>query len=224
MGKLEILSKFSFFTKSSESFRTEVLEVAQPARLPAGSFYVREGDMCSNLALVGDGVIRVFKVGETGREITLYNVYSGEVCLLNVSCLLSGLPSPASARVESDVEALVVPAPVFQKWMATSATVREYIFGVVASRFAAVTSLIEEVAFRKMDQRLSAYLAQRFGSDGSAQRELTITHEQIAADLGTAREVVSRLLKELERQNVVRLQRGRIILESADGLREGMVE
>lgn len=218
MGKDQILKKFSFFTDSPREFQDELREAAMPVTLPAGAFYVQEGDMCSSLALVGSGVIRVMKIAESGREITLYNVYGGEVCLLNVACLLSGIPSPASARVEEEVSALAISDAQFRRWMSTHEPMREYIFSVVASRFAAVTSLIEEVAFKKMDQRLSAYLHQRFQHDGKA-REITITHEQIAADLGTAREVVSRLLKELERRDAIGLSRGRIHLKNEALLR-----
>jgi CRP/FNR family transcriptional regulator len=217
MGKDDILKKFPFFSESPRSFQDEIREAAMPATLPAGSFYVQEGDICSSLALVGSGTIRVLKIGETGREITLYNVYGGEVCLLNVACLLSGLPSPATARVEETVQALAIPQPMFLKWMSSHDAMREYIFGVVASRFAAVTSLIEEVAFKKMDQRLSAYLCQRF--NGGPVREISVTHEQIAADLGTAREVVSRLLKDLERRDIIGLSRGRIQLKNDTMLR-----
>ena len=212
MNKDQILRRFAFYRDASPEFRDEVTAAAVTATLPAGTFYVQEGEICSQLALIGDGSLRVFKIGEGGREITLYNVYAGEVCLLNVACLLSGLPSPASARVETDVKALVIPDRLFRRWMAESDRMREYIFGVVASRFAAVTSLIEEVAFKKMDQRLSAWLCQRFFRNGTTAREITATHEQIAADLGTAREVVSRLLKDFERREAVQLSRGRIQL------------
>jgi len=218
MGKDQILKKFSFFAKSTREFQDELREAAMPVTLPAGAFYVQEGDVCTSLALVGSGQIRVMKIAESGREITLYNVYGGEVCLLNVACLLSGMPSPATARVEETVTALAISDTHFRKWIATNEPMREYIFGVVASRFAAVTSLIEEVAFKKMDQRLSAYLHQRFQNDSRSQ-EIAITHEQIAADLGTAREVVSRLLKELERRDAIGLSRGRIQLKDEALLR-----
>lgn len=219
MLKEEILQKFSFFTRSAPAFRSEVLESVRRVTLPSGTFYLQEGDRCASLALVGSGNIRVFKVSESGREITLYHVQPGESCLLNVSCLLTGRPVPASARVEEPVEAVVVTEILFRKWMAESEQMREYVFGLLAERFAAITTLIEEVAFKRMDQRLAAYLVEGFGDGKASERGIVATHERIAADLGTAREVVSRLLKDFERQEAIRLGRGRIDLRSEPILR-----
>ncbi|MDH3215060.1 MAG: Crp/Fnr family transcriptional regulator [Candidatus Krumholzibacteria bacterium] len=218
MEKLDILQKFSFFRRSNQSFQNELLAAASPVRLPEGSFYFLEGDVCRQLALVGTGSLRVYKVGATGREITLYHVREGESCLLNISCLLTKTPCPASARVESDVEALVFAGGLFRDWVAANEWIREYVFDLLATRIAGVMSLVEEVAFGKMDNRLAQLLGDKLLSNVDAPREFAMTHEQIAAELGTAREVVSRLLKEFERLGAIRLGRGRVFLENRSTL------
>ena len=154
--------------------------------------------------------MRVFKLGEGGQEITLYHVGAGEACPLNVSCILSDRPVPAMACVEEDVEAIVVPAATFRAWIAEYEPMRRFVFQMFSSRLTEVMSLVEEVAFRRMDQRLARRLADLLTEEGSVE----VTHADIAADLGTAREVVSRLLKEFERLGAISLSRGKILLRN----------
>jgi len=209
----EILGKFEFYRTADSRMRSAVQENAAMATLSAGDFYFHEGDVCSHIALVGQGSIRVFKCGESGREITLYHVMAGQTCILTAACVLANKHYPASARAESDTEAVLFPANVFRDWVATNDLLRRFVFETLAERMADVMTLIEEVTFSKMDKRLAAYLLQRFTHDGMAVRVINETHENIAAELGTAREVVSRLLKDFERRRAIELGRGRIILQ-----------
>jgi CRP/FNR family transcriptional regulator len=160
----------------------------------------------------------VFKVGETGREITLYHVQEGQTCLINMLCVFLGKPAMATAAVETPVEAVIIPAAAFRDWVRTRDSIRHFIFETMAERMVAVMTLVEEVAFRRMDTRLAAALLNRFDQAQPA-NFIATTHEEIAAELGTAREVVSRLLKELERQGAVHLARGRVELHDAALLR-----
>ena len=180
--------------------------------LPAGVFFYREGDLCPSFALVGRGEIRVFKTSVTGREITLYHVQDGEPCLVNVLCVFLGRPAMASAIVEAPTDAVVVPAAVFREWVSAYDSVRRFVFETMAARVVDVMTLVEEVAFGKMDARLAQLLVRRFSMKGLALRVLSTTHEELAAELGTAREVVSRLLKEFERLGAIGLARGRVDL------------
>jgi len=196
---------------------SQLREHGRAARLAAGDMYLREHAAVESFALVRSGALRVYKTGENGREITLYGVGPGECCTVNVLCLLSGRPSPAAAAAETAVEAVIYPRRLFLRWMAEHEAMRAYVFGILADKVGDMMALIEEVAFQRMDRRLAAYLVERGGAAGSA---LECTHETVAADLGTAREVVSRLLKSFEQRGLVTLARGRIGIADPAGLRE----
>lgn len=216
----ETLSKLSFFQHAPHELQREIAAAAQIVHLEAGAYFLREGDRCAHFAMLVSGRMRVFKLGESGHEITLYHVAAGEACPLNVSCILSDRPVPAMARVEEDVEAIVVPEATFRRWMAQHEALRSFVFQMFASRLTEIMSLVEEVAFRRMDRRLAGRLHDLLVGDGAPRASVDTTHAQLASDLGTAREVVSRLLKEFERLGAITLARGRIGLKNAALLRE----
>jgi CRP/FNR family transcriptional regulator len=174
--------------------------------LPPGQHICLEGTSCDQLAFILSGTARIYKTGETGREITLYRLDRGECCILTLSCILSDRRFPAFAISETEMEAAMVPAAVIQRWMEQLPVWRHHAWDLVASRLGDIISLVEEITFRRMDQRLELYLrrADRFPPGEQVQ----ITHQQIATELGTSREVVSRLLKDLEQRQLVQLGRG----------------
>lgn len=184
--------------------------------LKRGQNICHEGDSCSQLALVTSGSARVFKLAESGREITLYRVEPGECCILTASCTLSQRFFPANATVETDLDAVLIPEARVLKWMTSSVSWRRFLWNLLAERLGDVISLVEEVAFRRMDERLGEYLANHGVEKGPV---LLATHSQIAADLGTSREVISRMLKDFELRGLLRLSRGRIELGDLQSLR-----
>ena len=194
-------------------------ENANAVLLRRGENICHEGDDCSHLALVTGGAARVYKLAESGREITLYRVEPGECCILTASCMLSGRPFPANATVEADLDAIVIPGARVTEWMQQHAIWRHYLWDLLAARLGDVISLVEEVSFRRMDQRLADFLAEHLPASGEP---LQATHQQIAADLGTSREVVSRILKDFEQRGLLDLGRGRIAILDLDGLRDAM--
>ena len=212
MDKLSILERFAFYQQAPAPEQVRLAQATAAVRLQAGGSFYREGDLCPSFALVGRGEIRVFKTSVTGREITLYHVQDGEPCLVNVLCVFLGRPAMASAIVEAPTDAVVVPAAVFREWVSAYDSVRRFVFETMAARVVDVMTLVEEVAFGKMDARLAQLLVRRFSMKGLALRVLSTTHEELAAELGTAREVVSRLLKEFERLGAIGLARGRVDL------------
>lgn len=214
MDKKDILKKFSFYNKAGSMSQKELEQNGMFVSLKAGEFYFHEGDACRQIAIVGEGNIRVYKTGETGKEITLYHVRSGETCILTASCVLGGMNYPASAVAEEETTAVVFAAPLFRGWVAGNEAIRDFVFTTLANRMAGVMTLVEEITFNKMDGRLAEYLRKKFSNKGRSVKEIQITHEQIAIELGSAREVVSRLLKEFERQGAIELARGRILLKN----------
>lgn len=218
--KRQALLKFPFFIQSPPELQHEIAQAASVVRLESGAYFLREGDSCAHFAVLLSGRMRVFKLAESGQEITLYNVGAGEACPLNVSCILSNRPVPAMARVEEDVEALVIPAETFRRWMGQQESLRTFVFETFATRLTEMMSLVEEVAFRRMDQRLARRLLDTFLESGTPRTSVETTHAELASDLGTAREVVSRLLKEFERLGAITLSRGKIGLKNSALLRE----
>ncbi len=203
----DFLKAFHSFRKSNDSLVRDLLASARVVAFPAGNRLYSEGDACSAIAFVLSGEIRVYKSGETGREITLYEIGPGETCILNASCILSDRSYPANAVATADGEMLLVPAPAFRRLVDRYEDMREFVFSLLSHRLSGVMELVEEVAFGRLDERLRDYLVEK-----SENNVLETTHQKIANDLGTSREVVSRLLKDLERKRRVRLSRNSITL------------
>ncbi|NJO05798.1 MAG: Crp/Fnr family transcriptional regulator [Chloroflexaceae bacterium] len=177
------------------------------ARIPAGTTIFEEGDVCSTFAVLAAGQVRVFTIGKTGREITLYRFERGESCILTTSCILSTQQFPAIATVEQAVLAYVVPHTVFQDWMNEHQAWRTYIFALLARRLATVMAVLDEVTFRRMDARIAEFLLRQMTAEPAV---LAVTHQQIAAELGTSREVVSRILADFADHGMVQIARGTI--------------
>ncbi len=203
----DIVSAFNFLGQADEPTRKSFLQFANMAHLEPGQHVCQQGDECANLALVMSGTARIYKLGENGREITLYRIGRGESCILTASCILSQMPFPAFAVCEEPVEAAVVPSGQIRRWLAESSLWRDYVFGLVAHRMADIISLVEEVVFRRMDQRIADYLVQHCPQDG---QRIEVTHQLMASDLGTSREVVSRILKDFETGGLIRVGRGSV--------------
>jgi len=203
--KENFLDAFLVFRKAPEGLVDEILDKAHNQTVPARVNVYSEGDTCSSIAFLLSGEIRVYKTGENGREITLYELGPGETCILNASCILSNTSYPANAVTLSDCDVILIPAPDFRRLMGSSMEMREFVFKVLADRLSSVMALVEEVTFARMDERLMDYLVEK--SDNG---KLVTTHQKIASDLGTSREVVSRLLKDFERKGRLTLSRNLI--------------
>lgn len=186
----------------------------RPVRLPAGEMTFRDGDACRHYVLVVDGSIRVQKISESGREIVLYRVERGQTCVLTTSCLFAGTGYAAEGITETPVTAVMMPLAAFNTAVAGSAGFRRFVFASFSERIAELMLLIEAIAFGRVDERLAERLLAFDGGKGPVE----LTHQQLAAELGTAREVVSRLLKEFERRGWLALTRGRIALADRGAL------
>jgi CRP/FNR family transcriptional regulator len=174
-------------------------------RIPAGRDVMAEGDRAQAVPILMSGEIRVFRVGESGREITLYRFGQGECCVLTADSILCHRLFPARARVEEEVEVAFVPAAVFEDWLARSPVWRQFVFEAMARRLTTLMDTLDDVAFRRMDTRVSSLLLERSKSGGPSIRT---THQEIADELGSSREVVSRILEDLQGRGLIRLYRG----------------
>jgi CRP/FNR family transcriptional regulator len=184
---------------------------ALPMQVPAGTVLFTENTPCQGFPLVLDGEIKVSRSSGDGRSLELYRVVPGELCLVSSACLFRTQPLSAHGVTTRASTLLLIPPDVFGRWLETPAF-RNEVLGLFAERMADLTVLIDAVAFQRLDQRLAAALLGR-GPD------LALTHQALADELGTVREIVSRLLRRFEREGWVRLSRERIHICDSAALR-----
>lgn len=180
--------------------------------LPAGKQVFYPGSACQNYLLVLAGVVNVQILSEGGRQILLYQVRSGDSCVLTTSCMLSGDCYPAEGIAENEVTAFAIPSQAFYRCIEQSAFFREFVFKNFSLRLSRIIGRMESVVFETIDQRIcKALLADN-------QKVIEKTHHELAYELGTAREVVSRHLKKYESYGWVSLKRGTIDIINRDAL------
>ncbi len=202
------LEIFPYFRSAPEALVNDILSHSRYHSAPGNLVLKKEGDEISEFVLLLSGEKRVYKSNGIRREITLYEMGPGDICVLNASCLLSNTRLPANAASLTKVGMLLMSSSDFLDMMARYSEMRSFVFGRIATGFALITSLITEVTFGKLDERLKDYLIEK-----SENGILRITHQKIADDLGTSREVVSRLLKNFQSQGGIHLSRNSIELK-----------
>ena len=184
------------------------------ARIPAGKDVFVEGDQADTIALLISGVVRVYKIGETGREITLYRFGQGQSCILTANAILSNKSFPAIATVEEDAEAIIIPAEVFRDWVKRYDMWREFVFELLSERLATIMAVVDQVVFQRMDRRVATWIMKQSLNANPIQ----VTHQEIAAELGSSREVISRILEDFSKNGIINLGRGTLELIDKDGL------
>lgn len=218
MKREDMRRQLPFLMNASSEFRALFAEKSIRAEVPRGHMICMEQNQCVHLPIVVKGTARVFKSSDEGKELTLYRIEEGESCILTASCILNQIAFPANAVAQTDIEAILVSSSDVRMWMESYPDWQLYIFGLLSQRLASVIELVEEVAFQRMDRRLSSYLYQA----SEQANEIKMTHEAIASDLGTSREVISRLLKDLENQGILALSRGGVTVVERDKLSNGL--
>lgn len=179
---------------------------ASLTRLQSGQDVFLAGDAVEGIALLVSGVVRVYLVGRTGREITLYRFGRGESCILSANAILNQEAFPAIATVEQASEAVIIPAESLREWVGRFELWRTFIFDLLSQRLLSVISILDEVAFGRLDARLATFLLER----SQVQNPVQITHQEIASELGSSREVVSRLLEDFAGQGLIQVSRGQV--------------
>ena len=187
-------------------------DTAQTVSLPSGATVFDEHQPCRGFPFVLEGAIRVAKLSASGRELPLYRVVAGENCIITSSCLLGHADYNARGVSEGETTLALLPRALFDEMLGVP-VFRDYVFSLFSERMAELMQLVEEVAFRKLDQRLAALLLGKG-------RVVHATHQQLADELGSVREMVSRLLKGFAEQGLVRLGREQVEVLDASGLRK----
>jgi CRP/FNR family transcriptional regulator len=194
----------------------ETIQCMEPVIVPKGMQAYVAGDECRNFLLLLEGNIRVYASGRNGREIVLYRLRPGEFCILSLVSFLQRSNFPANAVTENQVRALVINREVFHRAFTKSPGFRNAMINDLSTRYLEVVNRIQELAFDPLDVRMTGLLCSRFREANS--RSIEITHSQLAQELGTTREVASRMLKDLERSGHIKLSRGIVSLSDNEAL------
>jgi CRP/FNR family transcriptional regulator len=208
------IDRFPALERLEPGMRRLAEDQSQVIHVPKDTVIFGPGKTPENLLLVLDGTVRVEQVSEAGREIVLYRVHPGESCVLTTACLLAHEDYSAEGVAETAVEAVAIPRAVFDQLLAESKVFREFVFSAYSRRITEMFLVIEEIAFQRMDIRL----AQKLLELGRRTGAVLGTHQQLAAELGTAREVISRQLAEFQRRGWVELTRGKVALADVEAI------
>lgn len=206
-----LANRYPVLAQMPPEARDKLLARAKWIKVPQGTLLFDDHQACEGFPFVINGTIRVIKAAANGRELPLYRVSPGETCVISSSCLLGHEDYNARGVTETETELMMLPKAVFDELLGEPAF-RTFVFHLFADRIADLMQLIEEVAFHKLDQRLAALLLGKG-------RMLHTTHQQLADELGSVREIVSRLLKGFAAQGLVRLGREQIEILDPAGLR-----
>ncbi|OUP49296.1 Crp/Fnr family transcriptional regulator [Lachnoclostridium sp. An181] len=208
---------FPFWRQLKEEEQKE-LEHSLYTRMIKKGEHIFTGKDCLGLLAVVSGMLRGYIISEEGKEMTLYRLIERDVCLFAATCMMPNIDFEIHIVAKEDTKVVVLPTSVFKKMAKTSLPVANYTNELMASHFSDVMWLMDQVMNKSMDSRIAAFLVEEASLLDS--RVLKVTHEQIAKELGTAREVVTRMLKHLQSERMIALSRGAVKITDEKALRE----
>ena len=214
---MSIAQFFPVFSQLTPQQQKMVLDYTAIRTVPAGTVVHNGAVECTGFLLVRSGQLRAYTLSEEGREVTIYRLFDHDCCLFSAACIMSSLQFEVIIETEKDSEIFIIPPSVYQKLMNESLPVSKYTNDLMASRFSEVMWLMEQIMWKSFDKRLAAFLVEESGIEGTTL--LKVTHEKIANHMGTAREVVTRMLRYFQGEGLVKLSRGTIEITDAPGLR-----
>jgi CRP/FNR family transcriptional regulator len=206
----ELCDFFPIWNKLTDAQQERLLTAAE-IRSAKGGTVLHNGSMdCLGLLLIRKGQLRVYTLSSEGREITLYRLFDLDTCLFSASCVMPDIQFDVVVEAEKDSEFYILPSCLFKDMMEQSAAIANYANQLISSRFSEVMWLMEQIMWKSFDKRLAQFLLEEAAVEGTD--SLKITHEKIANHMGTAREVVTRMLRYFQSENMVRLTRGTVDL------------
>ena len=208
---------FPVYQKLSEEDRRAIDQMAVLRTVEKGTLLHNSSTECMGLLVLCSGQLRAYMTSEEGREITLYRLFDHDICLFSASCVMPSVQFEVVVEAEKDCDLWVIPSCLFKNFMEESAPVANYANQLISSRFSEVMWLMEQIMWRSFDKRLAAFLLEESTLEDTT--ELKITHEKIANHMGTAREVVTRMLRYFQNEGLVKLTRGTVELTNIKGLR-----
>lgn len=205
---MEFQSYFPIWDKLTPEQQNRLFSAVTLHKAKKGTV-LHNGDMdCIGLLLIRSGQLRVFVLSDEGREITLYRLFDMDICLFSASCVMPNIQFNVVVEAEKDTEMWIIPPCLYKEFVEQSAAVANYSNQLISSRFSDVMWLMEQIMWKSFDKRLAAFLLEEAAIEGCS--SLKITHERIAGHLGTAREVVTRMLRYFQSEGMVKLTRGTI--------------
>ena len=215
---MEIRDYFPIWEEFSPVQQEKLTGSAISRRVSKGTV-LHNGSMdCTGLLLVKSGQLRAYILSDEGREITLYRLFDRDICLFSASCMMRSIQFEVTIEAEKDTALWLIPTEVYQSVMQESAPAANFTSEIMASRFSEVMWLMEQILWKSFDKRLAEFLLAESALEGGGR--LQITHEQIARHLGTAREVVTRMLRYFQSEGLVKLSRGTVEITDADKLEQ----
>ena len=215
---MDLAEYLPFFPKLSPRQQQLLLDSLEPMEAKAGTV-VHNGHLdCLGLLIIQSGQLRVYALSSEGREVTLYRLFDRDICLFSASCVMPDIQFEVVVEAEKDTKLWVIPSCLFKELMEESAAVANYANQLISSRFSEVMWLMEQIMWKSFDKRLAGFLLEECALEGS--ESLKLTHERIASHLGTAREVVTRMLRYFQSEGMVRLSRGEITIVDEAALRK----
>ena len=216
--EMELSAYFPVWDQLSARQQNRLAGAAQIRKVEQGGILQEGRGDCLGLVLVRRGRLRACSASPEGRQITLYRLLPGDICLFSASCMMRSLQTEILLEAERDTEFWLINPEVYRQVMEESAPLANFTNELMAGRLSEVMWLVEQIMWQSMDKRLAAFLLEEAGLEESD--TLTLTHEQIAGHLGTAREVVTRMLKYFQGEGMVRLRRGAVEILSREKLRQ----
>ncbi len=210
------IDRFKGLSQLPADIRSQLESGSQIVNVPAGTQVFSPGQTADNLLLLLDGTIRVQQKSDTGREVFLYRVHAGESCVLTTACMLAFEDYSADGIAETDVSAVAIPRETFDDLVARSEDFRNFVFAAYSRRITDLFTLIDDIVFQRMDVRLAARLLELSDHNNIVRA----THAVLGTELGTAREVISRILSEFHRRGWIEQSRGEVHLINRDGLEQ----
>ena len=203
---MDIAQYFPMWEQLTKQEQETLSQAASYQTVKKGTVLHNGASDCTGLLLVCSGQLRAYILSEEGREITLYRLFEMDICLFSASCIMHSVQFDVTIEAEKDSSFWLVPTETYQQIMKTSAPLANYTNEIMASRFSDVMWLMEQVMWKSFDQRLAAFLLEEAALEGGEQ--LKMTHEIIGNHLGSAREVVTRMLRYFQNEGMVKLSRG----------------
>ena len=213
---MSIAQYFPVFSKLTPQQQQMVLDYTAIRTVPAGTVVHNGTVECTGFLLVRSGQLRAYTLSDEGREVTIYRLFDHDCCLFSAACIMSSLQFEVIIETEKDSDIFIIPPSVYQKLMNESLPVSKFTNDLMASRFSEVMWLMEQIMWKSFDKRLAAFLVEEAAIEGTSL--LKVTHERIANHMGTAREVVTRMLRYFQGEGLVKLSRGTIEITDEAGL------
>lgn len=204
----DIFEMFEFYPRMDEADKRVIRETAVRKDLAVGQIMIGDNNRCNGVPLVTKGSLRLFRISDKGREVTLYRINGGEVCILAAVCAMGEVEYNFSIEAEKDSTIYMISPEVFRELFSRSEAFKKYVFNALAQKLIMSMETIEMLIFISIEERIMEYLKQNAGDKG----EVKTTHEKMAIDLGSSREVITRQLKKMAEKGMIRLGRGKIIL------------